>query len=221
MLVRSCLIVCFFLGYSTARSSGSDDESSFKTLLAQVKNGDPKADFLNFRLTFARTAAYAPYSFSRENQKKMVHAMKDGDFNTAVKLAEAAIESQYVDIFAHSIAASAYRQLGRMDKAKFHQDVKAGLIKSILESGDGKTTKSALVVISIEEENAVLAVAGLRKQEQALLHEGGESFDRIVGVDDEDKSSKTLFFNVTQPFSWLQKNLKSGKKANKESTNKK
>ena len=176
-----------------------------------MKKADPKADFLKLRMAFAETADYKPYDFERKTREEMTKALDKKEYGKAIELAEKVLKASYVDVKAHSVAYRSYRALGKADQAKFHRYVFDGLVQSILKSGDGKTSATAYVVISTDEEYAVLGELGIRLTLQALLMERGQSFDRIDGVEQKSRKRVTLYFNVTKPLSRLGEQLKKGK----------
>jgi hypothetical protein len=55
----------------------------------------------------------------------------------------------------------AYEAIHDAAKSKFHLDVTAALLRSILLSGDGNTKETAYEVISDREEYSTLAAKGL------------------------------------------------------------
>ena len=81
-------------------------------------------------------------------QKAMFTAMQAKDYAAALKAAEAVLDGEYVNIDAHMVASMAAKQTGADDKADFHRAVVTGLLDSIRHSGDGKSAKTAWVVIN-------------------------------------------------------------------------
>lgn len=77
-----------------------------------------------------------------------------------------------VDIDARFVNAVALVELGREGESA--EDVRwyKGLVDSVMASGDGRTPDTAFVVISIEEEYAILRVLRLRPLSQKLSDEG-------------------------------------------------
>jgi len=184
---------------------------SYEVLLEQVKQGDPKADFLNLRMAFTETANYNPYDVDRKTRDALSESLENKEYAKAIELAEKGLKTRYVDLRTHFVSYRAYTEQGKADQAKFHRYVFDGLIQSILKSGDGKTPATAYVVISIIEEYWVLGVLGIRPTQQAVFDENGQKFDRIDGVDQKSKERVTLYFNVTKPSRWLTERLKQGK----------
>jgi hypothetical protein len=191
--------------------SQEKDEKRFDDLLAQVKKSDPKSDFLKLRMAFTKTAAYNPYDLDNMIHEEMATALDNKKYDKAIQLAEKVLSTRFVDVNAHSVASRAYTALEKAEQAKFHSFVREGLVQSILKSGDGKAAATAYVVISIDEENAVLSALGIRKSQQSLLEEKGTKFDRIVGVEEKRKERVTLYFNISRQFAWLEDQFKKGK----------
>jgi hypothetical protein len=211
MVLRS-LWVCVLCFWALASVAAQQKPArGYDVLLEQAKKADPKADFLKLRMAFTETASYKPYGRDRETQQKLAEALAKKEYARAIELGEMLLKTCYVDLDAHSALERAYTQLGKMEQAKLHRRVFDGLVQSILKSGDGKTTGTAYVVISTDEEYAVLGVLGIRKSQQALLGDKDQKFDRIDGVDQKSKERVTVYFNVTKPFTWLTKQFGKGK----------
>jgi len=130
----------------------------------------------------------------------MIIALNAKEFAKAIEQADVVLANEYVNIDAHVVESAANRELGAMEKADFHRAVWHGLIDSILKSGDGKSPKTAWVVISVHEEYVVLQVLGFTLSQQSLLHQGGHSYDEMKAKNDQDGSEQTFYFNVDIPF---------------------
>lgn len=70
------------------------------------------------------------------------------------------------------------------------------LLSAILSSGDGKTKESAIYVINIADEYALMYRFGVTPTSQSLVRENGQSYDRMELTNNE-KGLKVLYFNVT------------------------
>jgi hypothetical protein len=73
------------------------------------------------------------------------------------------------------------------------------LIDSIRSSGDGKSPATAWVVISVDEEYAVLRALGFKPSGQSLLRQNGHSYD-VMKTKSDDGTEQTFYFNVDIPF---------------------
>jgi hypothetical protein len=130
----------------------------------------------------------------------MTQALGAKGFPTALKDAEIVLARNYVNIDAHFVAFIANQEMGVPEKAKFHQAVFCGLIDSICDSGDGKSTEKAWVVIDVHEEYVVLRALGFRPSEQSLVNKDGHSFDVTKVKSMNDRTEETFYFKVDIPF---------------------
>jgi hypothetical protein len=209
MAVRSCSLALLFL--LCTFPAFAQNEPGYDSLLAQAKKGDPKTDFLKLRMTFTKTAGYNPYFFDRKMYQEMSAAFAAKDYDKAIMHADKILAAKYVDIDAHAVAMRSYAALGKTDQAKLHRVVIDGLVQSILKSGNGKSPASAYVVISTDEEYAILGALGLKSTKQALVNENGQKFDRLTVRDEKSKEPAAMYFNVNTQFSWLAERMKKEK----------
>jgi hypothetical protein len=179
---------------SVVLMAGAD--SSYKTLVDRVNGGDLLIDFHALRLACLQTDE-CEADADRTKMTAMRQAMQATEFEKAATLAEALIAAGFVNIEAHALCSHACEALHQPDKARFHHDVTAALIHSILSTGDGKTQKTAFEVIGIPEEYIVMQVLGLPGfGSQALLSDKGHSFDRLEETDPKSGEKVVVFFNI-------------------------
>jgi hypothetical protein len=73
-------------------------------------------------------------------------------------------------------------------------------LKSIADSGDGKTPETAFQVIEVHEEYILLHSLGVGVPEsQSLLHKKGHSEDEIKYQDPASKQDVTIYFKLDIP----------------------
>jgi hypothetical protein len=201
--------LALILAFSPVPSHPSQDvKPTYESLLEQVKKSDPAADFKALRIAYADAPPKAGDDIPSDASRSMVSAMQEKKYEKAIQYAEKIMKAKYVDINAHLIASAAYKEMGNTEKERFHRYVAEGLIKSILGSGDGKSEKTAFVVISTDEEYVILRVYGLMPQSQALLNADGHHYDRLDAVNPKTKEKVTLYFNIDIPFGSLEKLFK-------------
>jgi len=178
-----------------ARKGRNPDNGEYDRLLAQVQAGDLTIDFTAFRLACLQSdncAAEPNYGL----RVSMFRAWNGRDYPKALEAAGNILKSSYVSAEAHFISARCYEQTGDDGKAKFHQAVAAGLIHSVLASGDGKTQQTAYKAISVAEEYTVLQVLGLQRHMQALVTDRGHSWDRLDATDPKTNQTVTVWFDI-------------------------
>jgi len=185
---------------------------SYNELLARAKRGDRDLDYQALRYAYAGSPGYDPYGGSlRALKTAMGKAYREKDCLRVTGEAAKILEIDYVDIDAHMLADLCFRQLGDTARAEFHRAEARGLMRSILQSGDGKSPENAFVVIAVDEEYSLIGAMGLKVQKQSLVNQDGHAYDRMdVTGADADKAG-VLFFNVDRPLSWMDEQFKKKK----------
>jgi hypothetical protein len=112
-----------------------------------------------------------------------------------------------LDLDAHLAAALSSGELGTPGRADFHRRILDGLVRSILASGDGKSLKTAMTVIDVQEEYVAVNALGLQPRGQGLLRKGGRFFDEVQTLDPRTNTEGVLYFNLDRPMRWANQQL--------------
>ena len=216
-MIRKARFVLFALLAATAvlaqGAPAAPPATSYKALLAELKGGKTDIDYYALRMAFTGTKDYEPYAFSDvETRKAMFAALAKKDYQEAEKQAQKALERNYLDAGAHAVASIAADRLGEKDKSEFHHKVAVGLVSSIFHAGDGHSVETAGEVISTDEEYTFFGLQGFQPKSQALLHQGGHSYDKMVVIDSESRQEVTFYFLIDKPLQQLEKGLEPDKK---------
>jgi hypothetical protein len=182
--------------------------NSYAALLERARKGDKTVDFKALRLAYTETDQYHPYGSDRESRQKMFAALNEKDYAHALEFAEKILAGNFLDLNGQFGSFVAHRELGNADKAAHHKFLFEGLVNSVQNSGDGKTTKTAFVVISTDEEYVLLNWLGLRATSQSLIREDDHNFDLMQAVNRETNETVSYYFNIDKPYNWLGKSLK-------------
>jgi hypothetical protein len=182
-------------------------EPSYDGYVAQVKAGKLDIDYTAFRLAYAASPKYAPYGAVRTLMGQMKKAYTAGDCPAAMRHAKEVFEFNFVQIDAHMVTAVCQEKAGNEEEARRANAMFIGLVKSVLESGDGKSLETAFVVIAIDEEYSVMGALSLLPVRQALVHHRGSAFDRYEAKKRDSGQQVTLYFNVDRPQAQLARTL--------------
>ena len=186
---------CFALTCVVAQEPAQD----YRSWLSRLKSGDTSINFTELRMLFAKLPEYNPYRDLiklREKENAMWKAYKDGKLKEALKLGNEILEKNYLRSMTHFILARVYEQSNNPEKQKFHDEVFFQLVRSIIESGDGKTPETAMTVISIEEEYTVLDVLGFEQEFQELVNKNGKWFDHLQARNHKTGESRDFWFDI-------------------------
>lgn len=208
-----CMAVAFTLilpaaghGQRGRDASGAD----YYALVKKLKNNDMAVNFLTLRMSYTRTPDYKPYGDS-DARKAAFAALNKKDFAGALKFAQTALETNYVDLDVHLLCRIAYRETGNKEKEAFHVSVLRGLVSSIYNSGDGSSPEKAMLVISVPEEYFVMNANGLTLLKQKSMTVNGHDYDAMDVESKKTGEKKTMYFNIDIPRQWLAEALKKGK----------
>jgi Domain of unknown function (DUF4919) len=175
------------------------DDIVYQNLVQRVESGDFTVDFRALRLACIRSSLCEPRG-KKADLVAMNRAVNDREYDKVVEIGERLIRSGFVNIEAHATSASANVELHDSVRAKFHLDVTAALIRSILSSGDGKTKESAFEVICDREEYE--ALTALRQPyfgpevSSTVVEDGGHHYDRWEIRQPQTGQMAVFFFNT-------------------------
>ena len=183
---------------SSLAIAGQADEEKYQALVQRVKRGDLSIDFRELRLTCIGSSLCEPRG-TKADLGVMTSAEADHQFKKVIEVGEKLIERGFVNLEAHATLAQAYAELGDAAQSKFHLEIVTALMRSIMRSGDGKTTATAFEVICDREEYLMLSSLGLPYFGSAvasvrIVKDGPHTYDRW----DVQKSGQkvVVFFNV-------------------------
>jgi len=178
----------------------------YADLLAAAKVNPETVNFKELRLAYVQSPQYAPYTHDEETRTLLNQALSEENMEMAINLVERLLESYYLDIDAHMIAAVVYGKIGDETKLSYHRKFVKGLLDSIFQSGDGRTFQTAFVVIDVDEEYAVLRILGIQPTMQSLHTFEGHQFDVFQFRNLQTGQTAEIYFNIDFPKGWLDRN---------------
>jgi uncharacterized protein DUF4919 len=182
---------------SAPQSVQSDDAAlSYQDMVKKVESGDTSVDFGAMRMKYAASKDYEPEAGADEINA-MYQDLRTKNYQGALDEANKLLKIQYVSLDAHMGASAAYKGLNNDQAARLHHDIAAGLLKSIIASGNGTNTQSAYKVILVREEYAFMRAMGYFPGSQSYIHDGDKSFDEMEMNDTKNDSKVTVYFDVT------------------------
>jgi hypothetical protein len=174
------------------------EAADYRTLVQRVQGGDFTIDFRALRLACMKSAECEPRGTTTD-LRAMSRADNDHQFANLVEIAERLISQGFVNIEAHAECVKAYEAVHDAVKSKFHLDVTTALMRSILDSGDGKAKETAFEVISTREEYFTLAALGLpyvgSGVSASAIEEVGHRYARWDVLNPKNGQSVRVFFN--------------------------
>jgi hypothetical protein len=189
--------------YAIFNYFNSLDADDYYTLLDSIQKGT-STDYFTLRMAFTKTKNWLPYDTEISQKHKEINSLiGSAKYDEALKISDSILDKNYVEIETQLINGYLYKLLGDTVRSVFHYRIYEELLKSIYTSGDGKSAKTAFIVISTDEEYVFLRWFNLQSAGQSLLSEDGHSFDLLKAIDQETKEEFDIYFNIDLPFSYL------------------
>jgi len=168
----------------------------FTTMYEAAKQDPTSADFGELRHAWIESEEAEGVPEAHDQAEALQSAMDASDHATVASLATEMIRVEPISIRLHLLAATAFELSGNLPSSETHKEIARGLIRSILESGDGQSFETAFHVVSVEEEYAIISLFGGEPKEQSLQEHEGHAYD-VVTIESEDGSETgEIFFNI-------------------------
>jgi hypothetical protein len=187
------LAVALSLAAASASAAviSQDAEGRYQAMLAEAKANAPNVDWATLRLAYAQRPGFQVFAQSAA-RRRMLQAANAANCKDALPAAQAVIAEDYVDADAHFVAAYCEDGAGDTSVSRLDRDIAIGLIKSI-QTGDGLTPDAAFTPITVDEEYAVMRALGLKVESQALVQQGGHSFDVLHTLNEKGERGAYWF----------------------------
>lgn len=178
----------------------SETQSDYVQMVEKAKKGDSTVDYVKFRAAYLDWVNDECNKTEAPNRDKMVEAFEKKDWAKAAELGEIVLDYEFVSRGLQLAVAEAYKQLKNAEKEKFHTEIAQKLLKAMLDSGDGKTAKTAYKVHSIREEYVIMRELGYQVGMQALVFDKEYgAFDILSGTNAEGKKGE-FYFDINSFF---------------------
>lgn len=178
-----------------------DRQARYEDLSARAAAGDKSVAFTELRAAYPYTDQWDPFGNKTAALLDEARGAATGkDCATALAKLDEVLRLDFTIDAAHALKSDCLAATGRRAAATIEAAIADGLVRSLMESGDGSTEKSAYVVMTEREELDVLANRHLvfKARQTEILGSDGRIFDEVQGAAPRaDDTTKTLFFDVS------------------------
>jgi hypothetical protein len=189
------LAICVCVSVACFASAKEDAKTIYDADTRKVQSGDLNFDWRQYRI--AAVQGGTSYLDWHPLRAQCIQQLDKGDVDAALKIANQIIDNNMAEPEGHLLALVIFRKMGRQQDAELQHKIVHAYLQSILDSGDGKSSKTAFFVVKVDEEyfylNFVMDV-GLPSS-QSLVNVDGHSFD-LLKVKDKDGRDREIWFNV-------------------------
>jgi Domain of unknown function (DUF4919) len=196
---RSVALLAALAAIFLPLTAAEQDDIVYRALVQRAKSGDRTVDYRLMRLTCMKSSLCQPRG-SRPDLAALNAATKDHQLQKAVEIGERLIDEGFVNVEVHATLVKVYADLHDTEKSNFHLDMVAGMLRSIMSSGDGKTKETAYEVICDREQYDLLTTLGLPYSGDSIISaqtntEGAHTYSRWEVRNPKTGMTEVIFFN--------------------------
>jgi|26BtaG_2_1085354.scaffolds.fasta_scaffold08456_3 hypothetical protein len=208
-MIKHCFITLIFffnlniiLGQTETEIKVPEFDDNYSKSVKILENGNTDIDYKLFRESFIESKQFKIASeksteFS-ELTKTMYKQMSESEFDSVISTTKKMLSIDYTNMTAHKVLRQTYKIVGDTINAEKYKTIQFGLLKSIVNNGDGKSCENGWSVIQVSEEYFILNMLGVKLSKQNVDNNGGIC-DRME-VTDENGEEKTYFFEISNVF---------------------
>ncbi len=193
-LVTSCVLVKAY-GKESSQVIIPNYDDKYCKYVQMLENGETDIDYQDFRFSFLESKQFliaSRKSVDLSNlTKKMYAEMNKLNYKEIISIIQQMLSIDYTNM------RQTYYALGDTLNAEKYKAIQFGLMRSIVDKGDGKTCETAWPVIQVSEEYFILNIIGAKFKQQSTYTQGGFCDIMEVIVDGEEK---TYYFEISKIF---------------------
>lgn len=176
-------------------------QASYADLTRRAVEGDSSVDFTALRASYPYTDQWDPFGNKTAALLDQAAAASRGkDCTTALAKIDEIMKLDFTIDAAHALRSDCLAETGNAPGARIESGIADSLIRSLMNSGDGNSERTAYVVMTEREEMDVLAnrhlVLKIRQTE--VRGSDGHFYDEVQGTSAGDGAAvKTVYFDVS------------------------
>lgn len=211
-MIKHFFIIVLFLfnfnniiGQTETEIKVPEFDDNYSKTVKMLENGKTDIDYKLFRESFIESEQFKIASEKRSEfnklEKEMYRQMSKSAYDSIITTTRKMLSIDYTSMIAHKILRQTYKLVGDTINAKKYKTIQFGLLKSIVNTGDGKSCQSGWSVIQISEEYFILNMLGVELDNQSIA---GGICDRMEVVD-KNREKKVYYFEISNVFKGKEK----------------
>jgi hypothetical protein len=173
----------------------------YSNYITQLEQGETNIDYQDFRFSFLESKQFVIAKQNtiklKELEAELFGEMEKENFTKIIDIAIRMLNIDYTSLIAHKALRQTYEYIGDTNNAAKYKTIQFGLLKSIVQKGDGKSCATGWPVIQISEEYFILKMLEADVVEQSIYNTDGVCDKFVVKVNNEQR---TYFFEITKVF---------------------
>lgn len=176
-------------------------DDKYSEYVKSLESGNTDIDYKDFRFSFIKSEQFSLASQKSKEITQLISRMEEQmeqlNYEEIISLAKQILSIDYTNMMAHKILSQTYDMIDDVENVQKYETIQMGLLKSIIQNGDGKSCATAWPVIQISEEYFILEMLGVELKRQSIVSTSGLC-DKME-VTDEGVAT-TYYFDVSKIF---------------------
>lgn len=186
---------------SVALATRKHFQADYAALTMRATEGEKAVDFTALRASYPYTDQWDPFGNKTAALLDQAAAASRGkDCATALEKLQEVLKLDFTIDAAHAVRSDCLADTGNGSASKIESAIADGLIRSLMNSGDGSTERTAYVVMTEREEMDVLANRHLvlKVRQTEVRGKDGRFYDEVQATSAQNgESLKTVYFDVS------------------------
>ncbi|QIK59676.1 DUF4919 domain-containing protein [Dysgonomonas sp. HDW5A] len=201
------ILICSILSLMAITLFGQSEvvvpafDDTYSEYVKKLESGNTDIDYQDFRFSFMKSKQFKIASQKLKDISQLKNAMSEQmdqlNYDGIISLAKQILSIDYTNMMAHKILSQTYDMMEDADNSEKYDTIGMGLLKSIIQNGDGKSCETAWPVIQVSEEYFILEMLGVEVKQQSIINSKGLC-DRM-DVTDEGVPA-TYYFDISKIF---------------------
>ncbi|HBZ68111.1 MAG TPA: hypothetical protein DEO70_14855 [Bacteroidales bacterium] len=174
--------------------------------ISQLESGQTDINYQDFRFSFIESEQFKIAGKKSSEldslRDEMYLQMDKSNYQEIIKITEQMLSIDYTNMTAQKIMRQTYKIVGDTINAAKYKAIQFGLLKSIVDNGDGQSCETAWPVIQISEEYYILDMIDAKLVEQSIVNDGNLCDKMVVTIDGEEK---IYYFEISKVFEGREK----------------
>lgn len=201
------ILICSILSLMAITLFGQSEvvipsfDDTYSEYVKKLESGNTDIDYQDFRFSFMKSKQFKIASRKLKDISQLKNAMYEQmdqlNYDGIISLAKQILSIDYTNMMAHKILSQTYDMMEDADNSQKYDAIGMGLLKSIIQNGDGKSCETAWPVIQVSEEYFILEMLGVEVRQQSII--SGKGLCDRMDVTDEGVPA-TYYFDVSKIF---------------------
>lgn len=176
-------------------------DGKYSEYVKSLESGNTDIDYKDFRFSFIKSEQFSLASQKSKDVTLLISQMEEQmeqlNYDEIISLAKQILSIDYTNMMGHKILSQTYDMIEDSANAQKYETIQMGLLKSIIQNGDGKSCATGWPVIQISEEYFILEMLGVELKRQSIVSSSGLC-DKMEVTDEGEPA--TYYFDVTKVF---------------------